>query len=117
MGGLDEFSYFSHPEFSNRSTIKNITWIGDQKIAVGSNHGNVHIWDINTWGTENSEGTILRGHRSVVNQVVYCPLLGTIGSSGVEKSIRLWSEYPQEPFNGAVIKRSDENFGKKSTGQ
>ena len=52
-----------------------------------------------------------------MNQVVYCPLLGTIGSSGVEKSIRIWSEYPQEPFNGAVIKRSDENSGKKSTGQ
>lgn len=32
---------------------------------------------------------ILRGHRSVVNQVRYCPRLHTIVSSGVEKLIKV----------------------------
>ena len=49
---------------------------------------------------------MLNGHRSVVNTVDYNPILGTIASSGVENTVRLWSEYIQEPFKGCRLEKS-----------
>ena len=45
--GSDECSHFTHPQYLNKATIKNICWIGDSMIAAGSNSGNVHLWNTN----------------------------------------------------------------------
>jgi WD repeat-containing protein 22 len=37
---------------------------------------------------------ILRGHRSIVNQVRYNQASYVLASSGVEKIIKLWSPFP-----------------------
>ena len=35
---------FSHPNYLNKATIKNICWIGENMISAGSNNKNVHVW-------------------------------------------------------------------------
>lgn len=42
----------------------------------------------------NSAHMVLRGHRSIVNQVRYNPASCIIASSGVEKLIKIWSPFP-----------------------
>ena len=42
----------------------------------------------------NSAHMILRGHRSIVNQVRYNQTSCVLASSGVEKIIKLWSPFP-----------------------
>jgi len=97
-----DFTQFTHPDYLNKATIKNICWVGTDIIAAGSNFGRVHLWNTK----ESTSGTVLNGHRSVVNTVDYSPVVGTIASSGVENTVRLWSEYRQEPFKGCRLEKS-----------
>ena len=98
------FAEFDSPGYYNSCTMKSICFGGldDNFILSGSDDFNLYAWRIPDESPEPSEETILvnrasvvlRGHRSIVNQVRYNHPDGTIASSGIEKCIRLWS-----PFN------------------
>lgn len=47
--------------------------------------------------------------------MVYNKQLGTIASSGIEKTVRLWSEFTQPTFTGAKLEQSFTNFGPPPT--
>ena len=49
---------FTHEEYENRVTVKNVKWIDRQYIAAGSDTSNIYLWN-----TFNSEKTIFSGHR------------------------------------------------------
>lgn len=53
---------------------------------------------------------ILKGHRSIVNQVRYNPTSCIIASSGVEKIIKLWSPFPFSHKCLGSLKVSNYNY-------
>lgn len=50
---------------------------------------------------------VLNGHRSIVNQVRYNPQRCVIGSSGVEKVIKLWSPFAAPGWTGDLAKEAE----------
>ena len=67
------------------------------ELISGSDDFNLYMWKIPTDDSVkwvDSAHMILRGHRSIVNQVRYNPASCLIASSGVEKIIKLWSPFP-----------------------
>lgn len=46
---------------------------------------------------------VLRGHRSIVNQVRYNKHNNLIASSGVEKMVKLWTTLPVGKWNGSLM--------------
>ena len=76
--------------------------ISIQKYSfLGSDDFNIYAWKIPIHSDTNQPTKtikradfVLKGHRSIVNQVRFNPVFNCVASSGVEKKIKLWS-----PFN------------------
>lgn len=93
---------FDHPEYYNSCTMKSCCFAGerDQYVLSGSDDFKLYVWKIpdnlipkkRVW--VNKAHFVLRGHRSIVNQVRYNNAYGILASSGVEKIVKLWSSFP-----------------------
>ncbi|CAA99908.2 WD_REPEATS_REGION domain-containing protein [Caenorhabditis elegans] len=98
--------------YCNIKTIKSMTFIDDYTVATGSDHWGIHIWKLpranDSYGFTQighdeeempseifieKELTVLRGHRSVPNQVRFSQHNNLLVSSGVENSFKLWSDH------------------------
>lgn len=93
-GGCVEFS---DSGFVNSCTVKSCSFISPNLVMTGSDDWNIYVWKVPDLGCERKKVDaayrILKGHRSIVNHVRYSPLNRTLFSSGVEKIIKLWSEF------------------------
>ncbi|XP_050407291.2 DDB1- and CUL4-associated factor 5 [Patella vulgata] len=91
---------FEHMGYFNSCTMKSCCFAGDrdQYVVSGSDDFNVYVWKIPDDLSErvyvNSAHLVLKGHRSIVNQVRSNIDTGLILSSGVEKTIKAWSPFP-----------------------
>jgi WD repeat-containing protein 22 len=90
---------FDTPQYYNSCTMKSCCFggPGDQYVFSGSDDFNLYAWKIpddmkTTW--VNRAHAVFKGHRSIVNQVRYNPHTQLLASSGVEKIIKLWSDWP-----------------------
>lgn len=98
---------FYHPQYYNSCTMKTCSFAGDgdEYILSGSDDFNLYMWKIPKdnaeWGQSHM---VLRGHRSIVNQVRYNKHNNLIASSGVEKMIKLWSALPIGTWRGSLLK-------------
>lgn len=63
---------------------------------AGSDDFNLYMWKIPSTEVKwvESAHMVLRGHRSIVNQVRYNQASCIFASSGVEKIIKIWSPFP-----------------------
>ncbi|XP_015788187.1 DDB1- and CUL4-associated factor 5-like [Tetranychus urticae] len=95
---------FDDKDYYNSCTMKSCCFAGskDEYILSGSDDFRLYMWkipdeilekDFSSDGIKWVDQThlILRGHRSIVNQVRYNYSNSTIASSGVEKVIKVWS--------------------------
>ncbi|KAK4884518.1 hypothetical protein RN001_000789 [Aquatica leii] len=98
---------FYHPQYYNSCTMKTCCFAGDndEYILSGSDDFNLYMWRIpkgtSEWGMSH---VVLRGHRSIVNQVRYNKHNNLIASSGVEKMVKLWSTLPIGNWEGSLLK-------------
>ncbi|XP_020284071.1 DDB1- and CUL4-associated factor 5 isoform X2 [Pseudomyrmex gracilis] len=89
---------FDHPGYYNSCTMKSCCFAGenDEYVLSGSDDFNLYMWKIPPPGSkpwvENAH-MVLRGHRSIVNQVRYNQASCIFASSGVEKIIKIWSPF------------------------
>ncbi|XP_060938238.1 DDB1- and CUL4-associated factor 5 [Limanda limanda] len=95
---------FDNQGYFNSCTMKSCCFAGDkdQYILSGSDDFNLYMWRIpknpeagGAGRVVNGAFMILKGHRSIVNQVRFNPHTYMICSSGVEKVIKVWSPYQQ----------------------
>ncbi|XP_048061612.1 DDB1- and CUL4-associated factor 5 [Megalobrama amblycephala] len=95
---------FDNQGYFNSCTMKSCCFAGDrdQYILSGSDDFNLYMWRIPSDPEAGGAGRvvngafmILKGHRSIVNQVRFNPHTYMICSSGVEKVIKVWSPYQQ----------------------
>ncbi|XP_056327016.1 DDB1- and CUL4-associated factor 5 [Danio aesculapii] len=95
---------FDNQGYFNSCTMKSCCFAGDrdQYILSGSDDFNLYMWRIPTEPEAGAAGRVvngafmvLKGHRSIVNQVRFNPHTYMICSSGVEKVIKVWSPYKQ----------------------
>lgn len=95
---------FDNQGYFNSCTMKSCCFAGDrdQYILSGSDDFNLYMWRIPTDPEAGGAGRVvngafmvLKGHRSIVNQVRFNPHTYMICSSGVEKVIKVWSPYQQ----------------------
>ncbi|XP_077092627.1 DDB1- and CUL4-associated factor 5 [Siphateles boraxobius] len=95
---------FDNQGYFNSCTMKSCCFAGDrdQYILSGSDDFNLYMWRIPSDPEAGGPGRvvngafmILKGHRSIVNQVRFNPHTYMICSSGVEKVIKVWSPYQQ----------------------
>nr|CAD7451853.1 unnamed protein product [Timema tahoe] len=100
---------FDHPGYYNSCTMKSCCFAGgdDQYVLSGSDDFNLYVWKIpqgdNKGQWVSSAHMILRGHRSIVNQVRFNPSNYIIASSGVEKLIKqFWSPFPLPESSGGL---------------
>ncbi|KAB0801590.1 hypothetical protein PPYR_03776 [Photinus pyralis] len=102
---------FYHPQYYNSCTMKTCCFAGDndEYILSGSDDFNLYMWhvpkDSSEWGMPH---VVLRGHRSIVNQVRYNKHSNLIASSGVEKMVKLWSTLPIGNWEGSLVKEHTE---------
>ncbi|CAH1117192.1 unnamed protein product [Phaedon cochleariae] len=102
---------FYHPQYYNSCTMKTCCFAGenDEYILSGSDDFNLYMWKVPTddseWGASHM---VLRGHRSIVNQVRYNNHNKLIASSGVEKMVKLWSTLPISNWKGSILKEHTE---------
>ncbi|KAG1701319.1 DDB1- and CUL4-associated factor 5 [Nymphon striatum] len=92
---------FDSPGYYNSCTMKSCCFAGynDEYVLSGSDDFKLYVWKVPTetcTGIEpvNNAHMILKGHRSIVNQVRFNPSNFLIASSGVEKIVKLWSVFP-----------------------
>ncbi|XP_037945815.1 DDB1- and CUL4-associated factor 5-like [Teleopsis dalmanni] len=105
---------FYSKTYYNSCTMKSCTFAGtdDELIMSGSDDFNLYAWrltdidveGVNQW-VENPQ-MVLYGHRSIVNQVRYNREKCLIASSGVDKSIKIWSPFQQSNWSGSLLKRA-----------
>ncbi|XP_077477971.1 alpha-actinin-1 isoform X5 [Stigmatopora argus] len=93
---------FDNQGYFNSCTMKSCCFAGDrdQYILSGSDDFNLYMWKIpkdpeRVGRVVNGAFMVLKGHRSIVNQVRFNPQTYMICSSGVEKVIKVWSPYQQ----------------------
>lgn len=95
---------FDNQGYFNSCTMKSCCFAGDQDqyILSGSDDFNLYMWRIPKDPEAGCSGRVvnrafmvLKGHRSIVNQVRFNPYTYMICSSGVEKVIKVWSPYQQ----------------------
>ncbi|XP_034050892.1 DDB1- and CUL4-associated factor 5 [Thalassophryne amazonica] len=95
---------FDNQGYFNSCTMKSCCFAGDkdQYILSGSDDFNLYMWKIpkdpeagGPGRVVNGAFMVLKGHRSIVNQVRFNPHSYMICSSGVEKVIKVWSPYQQ----------------------
>nr|XP_003224914.2 PREDICTED: DDB1- and CUL4-associated factor 5 [Anolis carolinensis] len=100
---------FDNQGYFNSCTMKSCCFAGDrdQYILSGSDDFNLYMWRIppdpeagGIGRVVNGAFMILKGHRSIVNQVRFNPHTYMICSSGVEKIIKIWSPYRQPGCTG-----------------
>ena len=90
----DPYAEFDHPGYYNSCTMKSGAFGGldDEYVMSGSDDFNLYVWKIpEEKGWVAQADFVLKGHRSIVNQVRYNPQFSTIASSGVEKVIKFWN--------------------------
>ncbi|XP_032691163.1 DDB1- and CUL4-associated factor 5 [Odontomachus brunneus] len=89
---------FDHPGYYNSCTMKSCCFAGDndEYVLSGSDDFNLYMWKIPSTEVKwvESAHMVLRGHRSIVNQVRYNQASCIFASSGVEKIIKIWSPFP-----------------------
>lgn len=89
---------FDHPGYYNSCTMKSCSFAGldDEYVMSGSDDFNLYLWKLptrdETW--VDRAHLVLRGHRSIVNQVRFNKELGIIASAGVEKVVKMWGTLP-----------------------
>uniref|UniRef100_T1JJB3 Uncharacterized protein n=1 Tax=Strigamia maritima TaxID=126957 RepID=T1JJB3_STRMM len=110
---------FDHREYYNSCTMKSCCFAGDkdQFILSGSDDFNLYMWKIPDEGSGvtwvNEAHMVLKGHRSIVNQVRFNPSNFLLASSGVEKIVKvdadfnanvlqLWSPFPVPNSTGGL---------------
>ncbi|KAM4690223.1 DDB1- and CUL4-associated factor 5 [Rhinophrynus dorsalis] len=100
---------FDNQGYFNSCTMKSCCFAGDrdQYILSGSDDFNLYMWKIPSSPEAGGAGRVvngaflvLKGHRSIVNQVRFNPDTYMICSSGVEKIIKIWSPYKQPSCSG-----------------
>ncbi|XP_066593852.1 DDB1- and CUL4-associated factor 5-like [Prorops nasuta] len=88
---------FDHTGYYNSCTMKSCCFAGDndEYVLSGSDDFNLYMWKIPNEGVRwvNKAHMVLRGHRSIVNQVRYNSASCILASSGVEKIIKVWSPF------------------------
>ncbi|XP_018304933.1 DDB1- and CUL4-associated factor 5, partial [Mycetomoellerius zeteki] len=88
---------FDHTGYYNSCTMKSCCFAGenDEYVLSGSDDFNLYMWKIPPDGKSwvASAHMVLRGHRSIVNQVRYNQTSCILASSGVEKIIKIWSPF------------------------
>ena len=86
---------FDHPGYFNSVTMKSATF-GHDFVLCGSDDFNVYGWKIPELAKDSFQHIrradfVLKGHRSIVNQVKFNPTFNLAATSGVEKKIIWWS--------------------------
>ncbi|XP_078133454.1 DDB1- and CUL4-associated factor 5 [Sander vitreus] len=108
---------FDNQGYFNSCTMKSCCFAGDkdQYILSGSDDFNLYMWKIPKDPEEGGAGRVvngafmvLKGHRSIVNQVRFNPHTYMICSSGVEKVIKVWSPYQQPESLGDLEGRVED---------
>ncbi|KAK3093824.1 hypothetical protein FSP39_020659 [Pinctada imbricata] len=109
---------FDHDGYFNSCTMKSCSFAGDkdQYVLSGSDNFNLYVWkipdDLSEYRCNKEPHMILRGHRSIVNQVRFNPANHIIISSGVEKIIKVWSPFPmmsgREGIDNGFVTNNDE---------
>ncbi|XP_067119886.1 DDB1- and CUL4-associated factor 5-like [Centruroides vittatus] len=98
---------FDHPGYYNSCTMKSCCFAGDsdQYVMSGSDDFKLYMWKIpveNKGIWVNEAHLVLKGHRSIVNQVRYNQANTIFASSGVEKVVKLWSTFPLPGGTGCI---------------
>ncbi|XP_039598220.1 DDB1- and CUL4-associated factor 5 [Polypterus senegalus] len=108
---------FDNQGYFNSCTMKSCCFAGDhdQYILSGSDDFNLYMWKIpkdpeagGPGRVVNGAFMVLKGHRSIVNQVRFNPYTYMICSSGVEKVIKVWSPYHQPGSTGDLEGRVED---------
>ncbi|XP_068436958.1 DDB1- and CUL4-associated factor 5 [Clinocottus analis] len=108
---------FDNQGYFNSCTMKSCCFAGDkdQYILSGSDDFNLYMWKIpkdpeagGPGRVVNGAFMVLKGHRSIVNQVRFNPHTYMICSSGVEKVIKMWSPYQQPESLGDLEGRVED---------
>uniref|UniRef100_A0AAY4AAP5 Ddb1 and cul4 associated factor 5 n=1 Tax=Denticeps clupeoides TaxID=299321 RepID=A0AAY4AAP5_9TELE len=108
---------FDNQGYFNSCTMKSCCFAGDrdQYILSGSDDFNLYMWKIpkdpeagGPGRVVNGAFMVLKGHRSIVNQVRFNPHTYMICSSGVEKVIKVWSPYQQPDSMGDLEGRVED---------
>ncbi|KAM7403545.1 hypothetical protein PAMA_004142 [Pampus argenteus] len=108
---------FDNQGYFNSCTMKSCCFAGDkdQYILSGSDDFNLYMWKIpkdpeagGAGRVVNGAFMVLKGHRSIVNQVRFNPHTYMICSSGVEKVIKVWSPYQQPDSLGDLEGRVED---------
>ncbi|XP_012727699.2 DDB1- and CUL4-associated factor 5 [Fundulus heteroclitus] len=108
---------FDNQGYFNSCTMKSCCFAGDkdQYILSGSDDFNLYMWKIPNDPEAGGPGRVvngafmvLKGHRSIVNQVRFNPHSYMICSSGVEKVIKVWSPYLQPGSEGDLEGRVED---------
>ncbi|CAN9501976.1 unnamed protein product [Ophioblennius macclurei] len=108
---------FDNQGYFNSCTMKSCCFAGDkdQYILSGSDDFNLYMWKIpkdpeagGPGRVVNGAFMVLKGHRSIVNQVRFNPHTYMICSSGVEKVIKVWSPYQQPDSLGDLDGRVED---------
>ncbi|XP_033733769.1 DDB1- and CUL4-associated factor 5-like [Pecten maximus] len=99
---------FDHSGYYNSCTMKSCTFAGDndQYVLSGSDDFNLYMWKVPENLSKrqyiNDAHMILKGHRSIVNQVRFNPANHLIISSGVEKVVKVWSLFEMPGCEGGL---------------
>ncbi len=105
---------FDAAGYYNSCTMKTCTFAGadDEYVVSGSDNFGIYVWPVGDLESRDGDGykvvkrasMVLRGHRSIVNQVRFNRPLGLLASSGVEKMVKLWgrleSQDEEDDANG-----------------
>lgn len=105
---------FDHPGYYNSCTMKSCCFAGDEDeyVLSGSDDFNLYMWKIPDEANSRSADSaswvkeahmVLKGHRSIVNQVRFNAKNFMMASSGVEKIIKLWSSFPMPGSSGGLV--------------
>ncbi|XP_070578975.1 DDB1- and CUL4-associated factor 5-like [Ptychodera flava] len=106
---------FDHSGYYNSCTMKSCCFGGDrdQYALSGSDDFSLYVWKIPDetreipWVSE--AHMVLKGHRSIVNQVRFNPSNHMIASSGVEKIIKVWSPFRLPGSSGDACSNSNQD--------
>ncbi|KAG0721406.1 DDB1- and CUL4-associated factor 5 [Chionoecetes opilio] len=107
---------FDAEHYYNSCTMKSCCFAGDndQFVLSGSDDFNLYMWKIpdkNSSKNFVSEAhMVLKGHRSIVNEVRFNPQNFIIASSGVEKIVKLWSGLSLPGSKGNLKANSSGSF-------
>ncbi|CAB1335649.1 unnamed protein product [Coregonus sp. 'balchen'] len=115
---------FDNQGYFNSCTMKSCCFAGDkdQYILSGSDDFNLYMWRIpkdpeagGPGRVVNGASMVLKGHRSIVNQVRFNPSTYMICSSGVEKVIKSIQEDPRMmAFFDSLVRREIEGWSSDS---